>query len=254
MAERWQDQVCVLIRNEINELRQLGRFVHYDFNTSSSYMLQGTAYITENDMATARREKERLIEVDEYSSAISGLSPLHFEALCTGILSEFGIRDPVRTPYSGDEGIDFYGKMALDKFLAPDALYPGVEVQFSVWMIGQAKHHQKGSISTFHIRELVGAVELAKGRAFAIREQGYLQPPVRPCDPVFYLFFTTGQITGHSWRLIAESGVIGMDGTMVAAFIARRARTPEGGKVAERLSVWLSQFIEAVESKDGTER
>ena len=248
MAEGWQDQVCALIRNEINELRKLGRFVHYDFNASSSYMLQGAAYIAETDTADVRQEKERLMELDEYFAAISEVSPRLFEALCTGILSELGVPDPVLTPYSGDEGIDFYGRMTLDKLLAPDALYPGVESQFSVWMIGQAKHHQKGAISTFHIRELVGAVELAKRGAFSIREQGYIQPPVRSCDAVFYLFFTTGQMTAPSWRLIEESGVIGMDGTMIAAFIARRARTLAEGTVAERLSLWLSPFIRAVET------
>jgi restriction endonuclease Mrr len=246
MAERWEDEVCTLIRNEMNELRRLGRFVHYDFNTSSSYMIQGAAYVAENDADDVRLEKERLMGVDEYFEAISALSPQRFEALCAGILYELGVPAPTLTPYAGDEGIDFYGRMALDRLLAPEALYPGVESQFSVWMIGQAKHYQKSAVSTFHIRELVGSVELAKRGAFSLREQGYLQPPVRSCDAVFYLFFTTGQMTSQSWRLIEESGVIGMDGAMIAAFISRRSSTE--GTVAERLSLWLAPFIAAIGS------
>jgi hypothetical protein len=37
---------------------------------------------------------------------------------------------------------------------------------------------------------------------------------------VFYLFFTTGRLSSNSWALLERSGVIGMDGEMVSAFLA----------------------------------
>jgi hypothetical protein len=36
------------------------------------------------------------------------------------------------------------------------------------------------------------------------------------------LFFTTGRISADTWRLLDHSGVVGMDGEMVAAFLADR--------------------------------
>jgi hypothetical protein len=45
---------------------------------------------------------------------------------------------------------------------------------------------------------------------------------IRLCDPIFYLFFTTGTISPPGWRLLARSGVVGMDGEMVAAFLCDR--------------------------------
>ncbi|MGB7208061.1 MAG: hypothetical protein WBD27_05315 [Pyrinomonadaceae bacterium] len=87
-------------------------------------------------------------------------------------------------------------------------------------MIGQAKHYNETDASTFAIRELVGSVELAKGRAFGSVAEKYTDLTIKACDPIFYLFFTTGRITANSWRLMDRSGVVGMDGEMIAALLA----------------------------------
>jgi len=39
-------------------------------------------------------------------------------------------------------------------------------------------------------------------------------------DPVFMLFFTTGRISIDGWQLVNRSGIVAMDGEMLAAFLA----------------------------------
>ncbi len=90
----------------------------------------------------------------------------------------------------------------------------------SVWMVGQAKKYGAIKAGTPDIRELVGAVILARGKAFGGSANTYSDLDILPCDPVFYLFFTTGSISTDGWRLLERSGAVGMDGLMVAAFLA----------------------------------
>ncbi len=86
-------------------------------------------------------------------------------------------------------------------------------------MVGQAKHYKKTQAATPDIRAVVGSVDLARARAFA-RSDSFADLEIRVCDPVLYLLFTTGTISSDGWSLLDSSGVIGMDGMMVAAFLA----------------------------------
>lgn len=122
-------------------------------------------------------------------------------------------------------------------------IFPGVRRQLSAWMIGQAKHYSTGDVSTFEIRDLVGAIELAKGQAFGAAGEKYADLDLRVCDPVFYLFFTTGRITLNSWRLLAKSGVAGMDGSMVASFLADHAIGSHNGTFQDYLlKKWIARY------------
>jgi len=62
---------------------------------------------------------------------------------------------------------------------------------------------------------------LASARAFAdLDTSKYPDLQIRVADPVFMLFFTTGKISIDGWQLIKKSGIVAMDGEMVAAFLA----------------------------------
>ena len=219
-AARWEKPFLTRLRDEHAQLAQQGRFVVYAFNSSSPDHIQGCAYVEPFDDATTRAAKARRAVFDAYVSAIAALSPREFEMLCKGILTLWEVEDPQISAYSGDEGIDFYGRLRLERHLAGDRPFQGVERQLVVWMVGQAKHYKKGRVSTPEIRDLVGAVALARAHAFGGLSEKYEDLIVRVCDPVFYLFFTTGPMSLDTWRLIDRSGVIGMDGPMVAAFLA----------------------------------
>jgi hypothetical protein len=111
-------------------------------------------------------------------------------------------------------------------------------------MLGQAKHYRAGQVSTFEIRELVGAVDLAKAGAYGSAMDKYADLRLRVCDPVFYLFFTTGRISSNSWRLIARSGVAAMDGNMIASFLADRGIGTDSKGVFQEdvFKHWLGKY------------
>jgi hypothetical protein len=230
-AEKWQERLLHLLGQELSELNQLGRFCPFQFNSSSRYLIQGSAFIEPRDDAQTQEAKRRRAQHDRYALALMGLAPRAFEALCAGLLESLGVHEPRLTTYSADEGIDFYGEWRLGDQRASGIASPWVQRQLSVWMLGQAKHHSAGQVSTFEIRELVGSVELAKSRAYGSAGEKYADLRLRVCDPVFYLFFTTGRISSASWRLIASSGVAAMDGNMIANFLAERGIGADQGGV-----------------------
>jgi hypothetical protein len=184
-------------------------------------MVQGCAFVEAGvDPPEVQDAKRRRAAIGDYVGAISAVSPDEFEAMCRGMLAELGVEDPVVTPHSADEGIDFYGRLALEGRIEKLPSLPGIYRRLAVWMVGQAKHYDAMQSGTPDIRAIVGAVHLARGKAYGSTTDKYPELELRVCDPIFYLFFTTGEISSAGWRLLDQSGVIGMDGQMVAAFLA----------------------------------
>lgn len=243
-AERWARPFLTLLRNELNSYSEVGRFAPYSFNSSSEYLIQGCAFIEPRDSPEVRTAKLRRATFDEYSRTLQSLTPKQFEHLCAGVLNAIGVDSPTLTTYSADEGIDFFGRLKMDRVLFTEDIYPGIQNQLTTWMIGQAKHYRSGSVSTFEIRDLVGAVALAKGKAFGQVTDQFSDLTLRVCDPIFYLFFTTGVMTSNTWRLLKNSGVVGMDGAMLSAFLADRAIGTSGGKFdATTFTAWIESFV-----------
>ncbi|NLO08206.1 MAG: restriction endonuclease, partial [candidate division WS1 bacterium] len=242
-TEQWNSKVLALLRAEREALVNAGRICHYDFNTSSPHMIQGAAFVEPADPPETRSAKSRRAQFDEYVAALSGLSPRHFEALCAGMLRLLDVDDAKTTSYVADEGIDFFGRWHLEKHVFPQDPLPTVQKQLNVWMIGQAKHYQRGQAATPDLRDLVGAVDLARGKAFS-RDDIYQDLSVRPCDPVFYLFFTTGRISTNGWALSERSGVVVMDGDMIAAFLSDRGVGMDTNNHFSEVDFreWLAQF------------
>jgi hypothetical protein len=223
LASRLLSGFLRLVGQEIEKTILLGRFLQFALNTSDRQLLQGSCFVEPPDSPGIRKEKEARRRSVLYVAAFADLSPDDFEALCAGFCSLIGIKKPVLTKSSRDEGIDFYGVLDLMTVMHPEKLLPGFDRQLAFWVIGQAKHHKLGQVNTLEIRDLVGAVQLAKSRAFGSGgEDKYVDLKVRVCDPVMYLFATTGGISADGWRLLTGSGVLGVDGAMLAAFLAER--------------------------------
>ena len=153
-----------------------------------------------------------------------------------------GVEKPKLTPQTRDEGIDFYGRLSLETLLRGDRVFPGMERQFAVWLIGQAKHFQAEPVSTLNIRELVGAITLARTRAYSTKpETRYADLKLRACDPVFAIFITTAEFSNDALALMEKAGIIGMDGEMVAAFLSERSIGIENDAFSQNLFMdWIS--------------
>ena len=90
------------------------------------------------------------------------------------------------------------------------------------------------------MRELVGSIELGRAKAFGSSTSPFDGLDIRVADPVFAVFITTGSISANGWSLLKRSGVVGLDGEMVAAFLADRGAGMDGDKFAnEKFMKWL---------------
>lgn len=225
LATRWHKQIREYIRAHWDECFENGRQPRIAFNSSSDYMIQGPCYIEPGiDSESIKEQKRQRLHWLNYYEALKDLTAREFEILCKRTLALLGVTDPYLTRYTGDEGIDFFGRLSLGDLLGHGPLYPRFESSLEVWLLGQAKHYKKIKVATPDLRELVGAVNLGRAHIFGgSDEEKYRDLRIRVCDPVFMLFFTTGEISVDGWRLSRRSGVIAMDGEMLAAFLADKA-------------------------------
>ena len=239
-AEDWEGLFLKRVRAELSALHELGRVSSFSINSSAPDFLQGSAFIEPRDSSDVAAHKRARARIADYSSALTALTPQDFEVLCGGILSLLGVENVTTTPYSADEGIDFYGVMHADKLLEHSRNFPKFTRQVSIWLLGQAKHYTKTNVATPNLRDLVGSVELAKSQAFGSVAPKYKDLKIRVCDPVLFLFFTTGSLTANSWRLARKSGVIALDGEMIADFLAGyEIGVADGDYSNAKFTAWL---------------
>ena len=243
-GERWEEAFLKRCRRELSELNSLGRAASFAINSSSPDHLQGSAFVEPVDPPEAASAKQDRSRMGSYVGALQALTPQDFERLCGHFLALLGVQDPKVTAYTADEGIDFYGHLDIDPFLAPDAFYPHFSRQMSIWLVGQAKHYQSTKVATPDLRELVGSVTLAKALAFGGAAEKYSDLSIRACDPVYFLFFTTGAVSADAWRLTKRSGMVTLDGEMIAAYLcARNVGFVDGDYEPEAFADWLARDI-----------
>jgi len=221
-AEAWQKAILTRLQQELNILQEMGRPARFAFNSSSQYMIQGACFIEPKDSDDLKDKKQRRSRFADYYQTISALSPHQFEILCGKLIGLLGVERPIVTRTSSDEGIDFYGRLTFDSIFFPHDLSPTIQKQLSIWLVGQAKHYQAIQSGTPEIRDLAGAIALGRASAFGSVESPFVDLHIRVADPVFALFITTGSLSANAWRLLKRSGIIGMDGEMLAAFLADR--------------------------------
>ena len=218
-AEAWRGQTITRIEREINQLQESGRPPRISLNSSSQDYIQGACFIEPGDSIDVIKQKNLRLHSDDFRDALMNLSAVQFETLCGKLLELLGVEDPEVTKRSADDGIDFFGAWRL-KTLLPEGLTPTIQQQLNVWIIGQAKRYQTSQAGTPALRDLVGAIHLGRSGAFGGTSSPFRTHAIRISDPVFAFFVTTGSISANGWRLLERSGVVGIDGEMLAAFLA----------------------------------
>ncbi len=215
----WVPQVTAILTRHWNRSLEAGKQPRFAFNSVSSYKIQGACFIEPRDSPEVRGQKRRRVRWLDYYECLGNLSPDLFELLCARTLALLGVPKPTLTQYRADQGIDFFGKMSIADLTGHGPLYPVFESNLIVWLVGQAKHYLHSKVSTPDIRGLVGTTMLGRSRTFP--KEGILPNlEIRPCDPVFIVFFTTGEISIDGWSLCRKAGIAAMDGEMLASFLA----------------------------------
>lgn len=225
-CEEYADKNFSEIRDEIRQREfaaandYFGYFYHLKINELNEEYVQGACFVQKSDspqVAQAKKRRSRFARLAQY---IEFLSPEEFEHFCGRILKLIGVRAPVVSKSSGDQGIDFFGRWHLDDNFANANFPSGVERQLRVWLVGQAKKYGTTKIGTDIVRELVGSIELAKAKAFSSNVDEYASLNMAYCDPVFYCLFITGSITSGTANLLTQAGVIFFDRDLLSVFIA----------------------------------
>ena len=222
-ASEWEAPVMSKLLNYIKAAEERGVQPQIAFNSSSSYMIQGACFIEGTDSDEVVKQKKRRLRWKDYYETLQELSPSEFELLCREVLKLIGARNIKLTKETRDEGIDFYGRLSVADLIKPSSVFRfrPFESFLEIWLVGQAKHYRAIKVATPDLRELVGSVRLASARAFAdLDPDKYPDLLIRVADPVFMLFFTTGRISIDGWQLVKKSGIVAMDGEMLAAFLA----------------------------------
>jgi hypothetical protein len=154
-----------------------------------------------------------------------------------------GCEKPVLTPRANDQGIDFYGLLEMAGRLNRKYAQGSVDRAMRSWIVGQAK--QIGNpVGTPEIRELTGSLEFARYKVYADGGAALGKLDLKPYDSVFPLFITTGAFTRDAWRLIDGSGLVGMDGPMVAAMLADHCVADADGDCdPEAFRAWVEMHL-----------
>lgn len=92
-----------------------------------------------------------------------------------------------------------------------------------VILVGQAKHYPKTTIGPATVRELVGALSLARTYTYSKDNLDLLNDVrLRPFSPVLALLFSTGDFTKGARNLANRAGLIAFSGRQLAVFLADR--------------------------------
>lgn len=245
-AEKIEKKVIANLEDIASHSSLNGIAVRFSINSSSSYYLHGSCFVLPGDSVGTVDAKKRRAHAWSYAAQIDKLSPLDFESLCCGLLELIGVESPSTTRRSGDEGIDFFGRMPLPSSKLQEVLGPNLAHKIYFWVVGQAKHYQRTTAGTPELRDLFGSIELAKAGVTNPIEQVLKGERVRVADPVVYLFVTSGRISSQGKLLLKSSGVYGVDGEMIGTFLSDHAVGIDAtGDFSESIFTnWVSSYAQ----------
>lgn len=219
-AEQWLSRFVKGLRSRVAVDQSQSKICTFEFNSVNEAYLQGSCFEEPSNTPDEKVAKRRRLNSVHYQEVFKGICNLGFEKLCARIIGLWEVESEFCTRASADQGIDFFGRIPVGELIRPSAIGPGAERQLKVWCVGQAKNYNATQVSTKDIRELVGSINLARSKAYAGSKDPLAQLQMRACDPVFFLFFTTGSISRDARDLLQKAGVVAMDGNQLAMFLA----------------------------------
>ena len=138
-----------------------------------------------------------------FQDALQELDPLEFERLAGVLLQWAGCHATWLTPQSHDQGLDAFG---YANFFAVGDKWPCARPE--VIFLVQAKHYVKQRVSSYDLREFIGASECAKHRTYAVQGERYTDLDVRPFAPVALIFVTSGELKTTAKTHAQHSGML----------------------------------------------
>lgn len=209
----------------------------------------GSCHVLPHDTPAVAVAKENRIHAESLLSAMKNLTFTQFEKFGAAVLRELGVKNPHITKHGNDQGIDFYGQFSIGQMESAPAPFFKLAHDVKFAFAGQAKHYPTRSVGPDVVRELVGAISLARTKTYSSETIDLFEDiAIRPFSPLLALLFTTGELTSGAVQLSEAAGIISRSGRQLALYLADRGvgidRTGET-KVfkTELFHAWLARVV-----------
>lgn len=222
LAEDRSDKVAELINNRELDLNKQGRLATLCMVGYGGDIVAGSCHVFPTDDQKVAQAKNHRVYASPLHAEIKGLTFQQFELFGAKVLRELGAIEGTVTRHSNDQGIDFFGVVSFGQFDAAPANFFQLSHEVKIRLAGQAKHYPNNAIGTSIIRELIGAVSLARTKTYSSDYDPFEDMQLLPFSPLVCLLFTSGKFTSGARQLAARAGVIIKDGLQLAIFLADR--------------------------------
>ncbi|WP_086733464.1 restriction endonuclease [Erythrobacter colymbi] len=230
-ADRLKDRIASFISEREATTLDAGGSPVLRVIGSVSTLVAGFCYPLPGEDPELNLMRARRAHVSAIFDRMRALSFAEFEKFGARFLRELGARIGRVTPQSNDQGIDFYGEFSLRQVHAAPEPFLVLAKEVRLLFAGQAKHYPNRSIGPSEIRELIGALTLARTKTHSSDGVDIFKDlSIRPFTPVMALIFTTGELTSGAVRLSEAAGIIAKTGLQLAVFLADRGVGLVGGE------------------------
>jgi hypothetical protein len=185
------DRLQAELVDETNKRIEVRASLRYEILDDIAERIRGAGYCTPSDPRST------------FQNALHELKPIEFERLAGVLLKWAGCHQAWLTPQSHDQGLDAFGY--YDFFsVSSDWLCGKPRVVF----FAQAKHYKKNRVSSYELREFIGATECAKHSAYAVKGKKYLELDIPPFMPIALMFLTSGEVKVTAKTLARNTGIV----------------------------------------------
>jgi hypothetical protein len=240
-AEKLESAVSKLIIASQSDAEERGTVATLSLIGSASDMVAGYCHVLSSDTPVIVLAKAHRLNISPLLDRMRNLHYTEFECFGARVLCELGAGKTRVTRHSNDQGIDFFGVLSLGQYQQAPAPFFRLAHDVELRFVGQAKHYPTTAVGTSVVRELVGALSLARFKAHSTDEDLFAELALKGFSPVVAFLFTTGTLSSGAIELASKAGIVARDGEQLAVFLADRGVGMTNGQFdPAKFDAWLN--------------
>lgn len=219
LCEKGSGEFQNFITEHYNSCIELNIIAKYEIVGADNDYIRGLAFIHASMSAEERDLRTKRALFDKNYEILMDLNFNEFESLMGKFLQYLGAEKFEITKSSHDDGIDFVGRIDLSSISGKQPNIFSLEREFYGYIVGQAKHYRRTKFKISEVRELIGSVEMVRSGISAYDSNRSNRFGIKPFDPIFSVFVTSGLISGNGREFGRNSGVTIVDGHQLTLFL-----------------------------------